>query len=230
MISTNRRSVRISCLSVVLLGLVLATSCVSDTKTNTNASPQPDVKTDPKAEFVRSLKGANVDGFNFERSEDANQVVNSLTNNTAKDVITMDKGDSTVVVRYTGILDRKSNATKTYKTEAIKAGNNLSIVVTDIASNSVLSKDDFPVQDLPAGPCDGPKFDSIQACIKDFHCKRGSELLCEANRTCKDQFAALICALNNGQCFSVHLVIRPTDLRCIIIGTLPDRLELAIAR
>ena len=134
-----------------------------------------------------------MNGFNFETREDANQVVTSLTNNAAKDVITMDKGDSTVVVRYTGILDRKSNTTKTYKAEAVKAGNNLSIVVTDIASNAILSKDDFPVQDLPAGPCDGPKFDSLQACIKDFNCKRGSELLCEANRTCKDQFVGLIC-------------------------------------
>ena len=55
MISPNHRSIT-TCLVVVLLGLLLTTSC-GDTKSNTNASPQPDAKTDPKAEFVRSLKG-----------------------------------------------------------------------------------------------------------------------------------------------------------------------------
>jgi hypothetical protein len=229
MISPKRQSITTPCLLLLLLGLLLAPSC-GGTKTDSNTSPKPEAKTDPKADFIRSLKGANVDGFNFEISEDANQVVTSLTNGAAKDVITMGKADSTVVVRYAGIQDKKTNSTKTYKTEAVKAGSELSIVVTDIATNAVLSKDNFPVQDLPTGPCDGPKFASLQACIKDFNCKRGSELLCEANRTCKDQFAALICALNNGQCFSVHLVIRPTDLRCIILGTLPDRLELALER
>jgi hypothetical protein len=222
----------IFCLVIVLLLLCLVNSC---SKSDPNTSPKADntksdVKADPKAEFIRSLKGANVDGFNYAIEEDAAQVVTSMTNNLAKDVIMMDKGDSTVVVRYTGILDRKTNTAKTYKAEAVKKGQDLSIVITDILSGAEVSKDIFPVNDFPAGPCDGPKFDSIQACIKDFYCKKGSELLCEANKTCKDQFAGMICPLNNGQCVSVHVVIRPTDLRCIILGTLPDRLELAFTR
>lgn len=224
----NQRSIALSCLILVVLVSGLS-SCSKNPVTDPQPDPQAGARADPKAEFIKSLKGADVKNFSYAVEEDPNQVVTSMTTNLAKDVITLDRSDVTMVVRYTGILDRKTNTVKTYKAEVVKVGRELSIVVTDFLSGAVVSKDPFPVENLPAGPCDGPKFESLQACIKDFHCKKGAELLCEANKTCKDQFAGLICPLTNGQCFSVHLVIRPTDLRCLIIGTLPDRLELAVA-
>ena len=113
-------------------------------------------------------------------------------------------------------LLRNSGLTVT-KTELMRADNALAIVVTDFNTGAAISKDTFPPPQ-PHNPS-APTFDSLQACIDDFNCKHRGELLCEANRTCKDQFAALTCCLKSGQCFSVHLIIRPTRPLCQLINS-----------
>lgn len=202
------------CLFVLALSLGLLTSC-------TNPPPPPP---SPRDELVNSLKGANVDGFDFATTEDDSEAVASLTNKTVRGLVNMDTGPASLVLRYTRVRDRKANTTKTYKTEMIKAGKEVTLQVTDIASNEVVSKNTFTHVEGHNQPPDGgpPKFDTLEDCIKDFDCTRRGALQCEANRTCKDQFAALICCLKNGQCFSVHLIIRPTSLKCLIINFFPD--------
>ena len=64
--------------------------------------------------------------------------------------------------------------------------------------------------------------------MADFNCENKGAFLCEANRTCQPQFAALTCCLTNGQAFSVHLVVPPTRLRCLI--ALPDLEGLVLSR
>jgi hypothetical protein len=178
----------------------------------------------PRDELVSALKGANVDGFDFATNEDESQAVASLTNGAVRGLVNMDTGPMNFVLRYTRVKDKKTNTVKTYKTEMVKAGKELTLQVTDLASNEVVSKNAFQRTDghSPSDPGAPPTFNTLEDCIKDFNCTRRGALECEANRTCKDQFAALICCLNNGQCFSVHLIIRPTSLICRLINSIPD--------
>jgi hypothetical protein len=222
MISLHNRSFSAFCLAIALLSLSLVWSCQPAPPDSGNATPgsTPGAKTsDPREELVRSLKGANVDGFLFATEEQDNQVVTSLTNSAVRNLITLDKGATNLVLRYTSVKDKKANSTQTTKTEVVKTGNALALQVTDIATGQVVSKDAFP----PPGSHvpTGPTFDTLEACIQDFNCTRRGALQCEADRTCKNQFAALTCCLKNGQCFSVHLIIRPTRLRCLV-ATFPD--------
>ena len=147
-------------------------------------------------------------------------MVASLTNGAVRNVITIDEGTTNTVLGYSSVTDKKANTTRTYKAEAVKTGASLAVVVTDVVTGEVVSKDTFPVPQPHGGG--QPTFDSLEACIKDFDCKNRGALQCEANRTCKDQFAALTCCLTNGQCFSVHLIIRPTSLRCTLLDVIPD--------
>jgi hypothetical protein len=211
MISRHNRCESAFCLVMALLSLASVSSCTTTA---------PDQKPDLRAELTRSLKGANVDGYVFATREDDSQVLASLTNSAVRNLITIDEGTTNTVLRYTSVTDKKTNTTKTYKAEAVKTGTSLAIVVTDIVTGDVLSRDTFPVP-APHGSGE-PTFDSLEACIKDFDCKNRGALQCEANRTCKDQFAALTCCLTNGQCFSVHLIIRPTTLRCTLLDVIPN--------
>jgi len=69
-----------------------------------------------------------------------------------------------------------------------------------------------------------------QACIADLLCEKQSQLQCEANRTCRDQFWARTCCLRDGLCFSVHGVVRPNTLRCQVIGPVGDFGELVFSQ
>jgi hypothetical protein len=196
-------------LCIVLFALVLVCSC--------NRTTKPE-KADPKADLAKSLKGANVTGFDFSTREDDATAITSFTNSAVRTLITLDKDANGVVLQYASVTDKKANTTRTYKTEVLRSGTALALQVSDLATNQVVSKDNFPT----ATPHDEPKFNTLEECLKDFDCKHRGELQCEANRTCKDQFAAVICCLTNGQCFSVHFIIRPTSLRCRFNDLIPN--------
>lgn len=170
---------------------------------------------DPKSDLIASLEGANVDGYDFSLTEDDARTTATLTNKAVKDLITLAKDDAKVVLRYTRVQEKSTQATTTSKIEAVQANGSLALVTTDLATDRVLDNVEFP----PAGgicPPDGEFFESLEACVADFNCKHRGALLCEANRTCEPQFAGLTCCLTNGQAFSVHLVVPPTRLRCQI--------------
>lgn len=214
----HSRSKSAFCLAVVLLSFGLVCSC-NPPQTNT-AQPEP-ARSDPKEELTRTLKGANVQGYIFETKEDDAQAVASLTNPAVRDLIRLEPGTNNVVLSYTSVKDKKANATKTYKSEITRAGDAVSILVTDFATGEAVNKDTFP----PAGSCcptGVPKFDTVDACFADFNCKRRGELQCEANRTCENQFAGVTCCLNNGQCLIADLIIQPTSRRCQLVGNITD--------
>jgi len=190
-------------LPAALLCLGLACSCGGHTTS------------DPKSDLIASLKGANVGGYDFSLTEDEARTTATLTNKAVKDLITLAKDDAKVVLRYTKVQEKSTQATTTSKIEAVQANGSLALVTTDLATDRVLDQVDLPP---PSGICppDGQFFESLEACVADFNCKHRGALLCEANRTCKPQFAGLICCLTNGQAFSVHLVVPPTRLRCQI--------------
>src|SRR5215510_6888065 len=131
--SIRHRSVSILCMVILLLPVALLSSCG-------NPVPSPS----PRDELVGSLKGANVDGFDFASSEDEVQAVASLTNRAVRGLVIMDTGPTNLVLRYTRIKDRKTNTVKIYKAEMVKAGKELTLQVTDIVSNEVVSRNTFP--------------------------------------------------------------------------------------
>jgi len=201
------------------VALVLVASCNPQTgQPPPSSSPSPVTQADPKAELTTALKGADVSQFDFERKEDDTQIVSSFTNRNLKNVVRVEPGTNNIVLKYTSVKDKGRNTTQVSKTELTRSDKTLAIVVTDLNTGAAISKDTFP----PPGPHAGPTFDSLEACIEDFNCKHKGELLCEANRTCKDQFAALTCCLKNGQCFSVHLIIRPTRPLCRLLDLIPN--------
>lgn len=202
----------VSCATVLLLSLVTA-SC--SRSTNTAITPP-----DARAELLASLKGASLDGFVFEtRGNDAQEVV-SMTNGIVGEAIKIDS-DTTLVLRYSMVKDKKANTSTTYKMEAIRAGDQLTIQVTDIASGASFMKDtsDFPAPPPPTGTtCGPPAFKNFDDCL----CSLQAALLVEANRTCQPQQGAAICCINGTGLFSVHILVMPTSIRCLSIFGIND--------
>ena len=217
--SSHRRSRLVFPLLTASVALALVASCNPQTgQPPPSSSPSPVTQSDPKAELTNALKGADVSQFDFERKEDDTQIVSSYTNRNLKNVVRVEPGTNNIVLKYTSIKDKGRNTTQVSKTELTRSDKTLAIVVTDFNTGAAISKDTFP----PPGPHAGPTFDSLEACIEDFNCKHKGELLCEANRTCKNQYAALTCCLKNGQCFSVHLIIMPTKPLCRLLDLIPN--------
>ena len=189
-------------------------------------SPNRETQPDPKAQLVASLKGANVDGYTFAEQGDEKQEIVSLTNGAARDRIKLDKGTPNVVLNYYSVKDKRTNGSRTYKTEVVKTGNEVALVITDLANGQVVTRDTFPPGE-PHEP-NGPTFNSLEECQADFDCKRRPALLAEANRTCKAQRASLMCCLRDGNCISVHYLITPTRRVCGLIGPLDD-IELVVS-
>lgn len=213
--ANHNRSGAASYLPIALLFLGLLCSC--DTT----------IPSDPRAELLGSLKGENVDGYLFAfNEEDEDRTTSSLTNKAVRDLVTLGEGDSGLVLGYTRVKDNKANTASTYKSEVVKQDASLALVVTELETNKVIDRTAFPAA---GSTCQPPgQFDTLTACINAFECTSGT-LLCEANRTCKPQFAALTCCLKNGQIFSVHLVFRPTRIRCLI-AAVPDLEGFVISR
>jgi len=166
-----------------------------------------------------SLPAADVQGYVYAKSDDGNITTESLTNPAMVNLTPLPKGTTSAVIGYKRIRDQKANATHTYKTEARISGNDVTLVVTDTASNEAVLNIKFPEAQPHAA--DG-QFNTIGECLADFFCRNGSALQCEANRTCRDQFWAVICCLKSGLCVSVHGVVHPNTLRCQILSQVVD--------
>jgi hypothetical protein len=181
---------------------------------------------DQKQELLRKLKGKNIKGYHFSLQEDENKVVASLTNSAVRKPIDLNRAGANLILSYTQVKDKKKRTTRTFKSEVKTNGSYVAIIIRDLVTNRVISKNSFP----SPTPHDHTGFETLEQCIQDFRCKHGGELQCEANRTCKTQFAALTCCLNNGNCFSVHLVFHPNSLRCQILSNVPPLEGLVLSR
>ena len=177
------------------------------------------VMADQKQDLLRTLKGRNVKGYYFSLQEDENKVVASLTNSAVRKPINLNKARRNLILAYNQVKNKKKRTTRTFKSEVRTEGPDVAIIVRDLVTNRVISKYPFP---SPTSHHPGhTRFKTLQQCIQDFRCKHGGELQCEANRTCKTQFGALICCLTNGNCYSVHLIFPPNSLRCQILSNVP---------
>lgn len=177
-------------------------------------------KPNPREEFVRSLKDADVEGFRFATNEDKNREVTSLTNGTDSEFINLDNSTTSVVLRYTRIKDKSANTTKTYKTEVVKAGNKFEFLVTDIATTEAIIRKAVPENDTTNPPPPPAGCESLESCA-DFECKNLPALQCEANKTCQPKILSTFCCLN-GSPVSIHYLVNPTARLCILKDLIPD--------
>lgn len=184
---------------------------------------------DQKKELLRLLKGRNVKGFHFSLQEDRDKVVASLTNSAIRKLINMDRIRSELTLGYTWVKDSKKRTSRVFKSEALRNGDAVEIIVRDLRTDRVINKVSFPLAEEHnhAGPANG---DTINKCHQEFLCKRGGEMQCEANRTCTDQHYSLICRFSDGSGVSIHGLIRPNTLRCQILSNIPPFEGLVFSR
>jgi hypothetical protein len=184
---------------------------------------------DPRADLEADLQGElDVEGYLFTLSEDEDRTTTALTNPAVRDLVTLDQEDAELPLRYTRIQDQGEQPPRTYRSAVLKDGPSLSLVVAEVGTNAVISTTTFPT----AGPAcfEETEFASLQACIARFNCVNKGALLCEANRTCEPQLAAVTCCLENDQIFSVHLIYPPTSIRCRFKDLVPELEGLVLSR
>ena len=189
------------------------------------ASCQVQPAADPRGELATALGGADVKGYLFALSEGVTQKTSSLTNSAVLQPIALGKGDADVVLRYTRIEDRSTSAKKTYKAEVQKRGPSAALVVTELGTSNVVTRNLPATGATGGGPaCGPPAFDSLKACVDNFErdCSLGGATLCAANRTCEPQFPALDCCLTSGLLISVDLIVNPTAPRCVARDLIPN--------
>lgn len=160
-------------------------------------------------------------------TEDDTHVISSQRISATQEPITLGKDDTHLVLGTKSITDKAKNTTTSYRTEVIRKDTSLTLAVTDPATGRLLEQFQFPT---PGPACGGQEFDSLNACIAAFNCDNSSDLLCEANRTCRPQFAGITCCLKDGTAFSVHLVFRPTAIRCKLLDHIVDLEGLVLSR
>ena len=182
---------------------------------------------DHKQDIIRRLKDKNTRGYDFNLHEDENNIIASLSNNALCKLVRLDKTDDDFILGYTLVKDKNKRITRTFQSEVNIDGRSVAIIVRDLVTKRIINKYSFPT---PTDHSHKKRFSTLEQCIEDFRCKQGGQLQCEANRTCKNQYASLICCLKNGFCVSVHLIFRPNSLRCQIISNVPAFEGLVLSR
>lgn len=193
-----RKSLSSFCLGMALLSLCFVPAC---------DPAQPDAR----EALVRSLKGADVNGYLFATKEDENKITTTLTNGALRNPVRMG-GDNRLVIGYANVKDKKTNATKTLKAEVVRTGDAYRLHFRDVNTNIDEINEVFEPKPCPPGE---PVFNNSQECTDDFDCKVRPELLCEVNRTCKPLRAHLSCCFRNGTGFHALIFIEPTNIRCV---------------
>ena len=199
MIALHNRPISSLCLVTALLSLSFVFSC----KTN---------PPDAREQLVRSLQGADVNGYLFATKEEEDRVTTSLTNPALANPVKLDSNNS-LVIGYASVKDKKANSTTTLKAEVVKIDNALRLHVTDIDGHKLVVDEIFTPRVCPGEPV----FGTLSECFDDFNCKVRPELQCEANRTCKSLLFDVDCCLKDGTRIEALMIIRPTARRCLFV-------------
>jgi hypothetical protein len=193
--------------------LIASFGFVSSCTTNPPPDNPPNNPPDAREELVRSLKGADVNGYLFATKEESNQITTTLTNGALHQPVKLDS-TKPFVIGYASVKDKKTNAVKTIKAEIVKSGSGTSLLVTDLGTNGPLVNQIF--EPRSSCPTPGlPVFPNLDACFDDFECKIRPNLLCEANKDCKIRVIDLACCTPNGE-FHALIIVKPTKLRCLV--------------
>src|SRR6478752_5797752 len=99
---------------------------------------------DQKQELLHILKGKNVKGYYFNLQEDEDRVIASFINRAIRKPIHLNRVDADLILSYTQIKDKKKGTTQIFKSEVKTNGSNPTIIVSDLVTNMVISKNSFP--------------------------------------------------------------------------------------
>src|SRR5687768_2711747 len=92
---------------------------------------------DPRTELRRAINDPQADAYLFTTTEDAGVVKSSLVNPAVRDRIRLPEGDTSFNVGYTSVRDKGTNSTNIYRSDVVRSGRTLSLVVKDVRSGSV---------------------------------------------------------------------------------------------
>jgi len=190
--------------------LVLFTSCQSTAN--------------PRSDLLRSINGANVEGYAFSFDEDGNRSAASFTSPAVKGVITLAPADPGVPLRYTTITDKATNTATTYKTELVRDGSKVSYVIIDLATNREVERASIEDDGVPPPPDVDPCAQSPSCAVffHDYECNEKPRLQCEANSTCKIVYGHFRCRQPNGICVDGPTIVTPNALRCALRQAMVD--------
>src|SRR5437660_8222118 len=118
MISLHNRLASSFCLRMLIASFGLLSSCTANPPPNNPPNNPPDAR----EELVRSLKGADVNGYLFATKEEEDRVTTSLTNPALANPVKLDSNNS-LVIGYASVKDKKANTTTTLKAEVVKIDN-----------------------------------------------------------------------------------------------------------
>ncbi|HEY7569768.1 MAG TPA: hypothetical protein VH796_00240 [Nitrososphaeraceae archaeon] len=71
-------------------------------------------------------------------------MVTSLTNSAVRKPTDLNNAGNGLVLRYTQVKDKKKKTTRTFKSEVKINGSDVAIIVRDLVTNRVISKNSFP--------------------------------------------------------------------------------------
>lgn len=99
---------------------------------------------DQKQDLLRTIKVKNLRGYHFSFKEDGNQAVASMTNSAVQKLINLDRASKGLTLSYTKVKDKKKKTTRTFKCKVKTDGSSITILVRDLITNSMISKNLFP--------------------------------------------------------------------------------------
>jgi hypothetical protein len=102
------------------------------------------IMADQKQELLRVLKGKNIKRYHFSLQEDEDKVVASLTNSAIRKPINLNRAGTGLILGYTQVKYKKKRTTRSFKSEVKTDESNVAIVVRDLVTNRVISKNSFP--------------------------------------------------------------------------------------
>ena len=99
---------------------------------------------DQKQELLRTIKVKNLRGYHFSFKEDGNQAVASMTNSAVQKLINLDRASKGLTLSYTKVKNKKKKTTRTFKCEVKTDESSVTILVRDLITNRMISKNLFP--------------------------------------------------------------------------------------
>ena len=212
--------------SGTLLLLVLLLSC-----TQKNITPPSEIES-AKTELLNVLKN---EGATFlpklEALEDENAVVTLLKSTGEPDTLTApaEKLKSGILLGVFRVKNKKNNQTDTYKSVWTQGDTAAYLSIVHLAKKTE-EKIVFPFATNlvipPPPPPPPPPTCDMQCCFENFNNNVLPQYQDLANKLCKNLYPGVICCTGN-DCISVHYIVRPTRLKCLITARIDDLVMVA---
>lgn len=163
------------------------------------------------AELVK--KNAPNTTFEYKGKETDTKTKILYQNKEIGEVIELDDQDQDVLIGFAAEQKEGEENATTFKTTLQKKGNKVTLVQTNLITNTSITKD-FGIPDdivpVPSG------YDSIDECMADFWEREGADLQAQANETCETVVTGVLCCLKDGICYYVDFIhIKPTNPYCL---------------